>query len=143
MKVSLCKDTDWLLSDEAFFIYSSCMYHPTFEKYKEQVNQFIVDPSVKIFVCELHCQIVGMLVLDECAAVPEIVGIAVSKNQRHQGIGKQMIQKVMESEQLEKIKAQTDDGTIGFYRRCGFAEEKIIREYPDGISVRYNCSLRK
>ena len=82
-----------------------------------------------------------MLVLDGSGVVPEIIGITVAEGQRHQGIGKQMIQAVMESEQIKTIKAQTDDDAIGFYRSCGFTEERVIKEYPDGISVRYNCSL--
>ena len=34
MKVVVCEDTDWLLSEEAFSIYASCMYHSTYEDYK-------------------------------------------------------------------------------------------------------------
>ena len=30
MKVLLCEDTDWLLSEEAFLIYAPCMFHPTY-----------------------------------------------------------------------------------------------------------------
>ena len=73
----------------------------------------------------------------------EIVGIAVSDNARRKGIGKQLIQRVMESENLESIKAQTDDDSIGFYRKCGFSDERIVIEYPDGSAVRYNCVLHK
>ena len=36
------------------------------------------------------------------------------------GIGKELIQSVIKSEEKERIKAQTDDGSIGFYRKCGF-----------------------
>ncbi len=78
--------------------------------------------------------------LSEDAA--EIVGIAVSDNARRKGIGKQLIQRVIESENLESIKAQTDDDSIGFYRKCGFSDERIVIEYPDGSAVRYNCVLR-
>ena len=69
----LSENTEWLLSEEAFSIYASCMYHPTYEEYK----------------------------------------------------------------------AQTDDGSIGFYRKCGFSEEKTVVEYSDGPAVRYNCVLYK
>ena len=141
MRVSLCKDTAWLLSDEAFSIYAPCMYRPTLEKYKKQMSQYNSDPAVKVFVCELQCSKTGMLVLDRSGGVPEIIGIAVHERQRRQGVGKCMIRFAMESEQLESIGAQTDDEGIGFYRACGFAEEKIIREYPDGIAVRYNCVM--
>ena len=54
-----------------------------------------------------------------------------------------MIHHVMELEHLRNIKAQTDDSAIGFYRKCGFTEEREVVEYLDGCAVRYNCSLRK
>ena len=108
MKKMLCEDTDWLLSEEAFSIYASCMYHPTYNDY-----------------------------------VGEIIGIAVSDNARRKGIGTQLIQRVMESEDLKSVKAQTDDDSIGFYRKCGFSDERIVIEYPDGAAVRYNCVLHK
>ena len=36
MKVAVCEDTDWLLSEEAYSIYAPCMYHPTCEDYRTQ-----------------------------------------------------------------------------------------------------------
>ena len=72
-----------------------------------------------------------------------IIGIAVSDNARRKGIGTQLIQRVMESEDLKSVKAQTDDDSIGFYRKCGFSDERIVIEYPDGAAVRYNCVLHK
>lgn len=141
MKVMLCDDIEWLLSDEAFSIYSFCMYKPTYEGYKKQMEQYISDSSTKIFVCESEYEKVGILVLDQSNRRNEIKGIAVSEKHRRHGIGKIMICQVMDSEQLETIEAQTDDDAIGFYRKCGFSENMIVIEYPDGSFVRYNCSL--
>ena len=84
-----------------------------------------------------------MMVLKFSDFVAEIVGIAVHEKLRHQGIGRRMIQFVMESKSLERLEAQTDDDSIGFYRMCGFAEERIMVDYPDGSVVRYNCVLNK
>ena len=52
MKVMLCEDADWLLSEEAFSIYASCMYHPTYKDYKGQMDDLLCDPSTKVFVYE-------------------------------------------------------------------------------------------
>jgi hypothetical protein len=49
----------------------------------------------------------------------------------------------MESEDLKRIEAQTDDDSVGFYRKCGFDEERIVVDYPDGSAVRYNCVLNR
>ena len=141
MKVLLCEDADWLLSEEAFSIYASCMYHPTYDEYKTQMEDYLLDSSVKVFVSENRGRKTGMMVLKLSEAAAEIIGIAVSDNARRKGIGKQLIQRVMKSYDLESIKAQTDDDSIGFYRKCGFSEERIVIEYSDGSVVRYNCVL--
>ena len=141
MKVLLCEDADWLLSEEAFSIYASCMYHPTYDEYKTQMEDYLLDSSVKVFVSENHGRKTGMMVLKLSEAAAEIIGIAVSDNARRKGIGKQLIQRVMKSDNLESVKAQTDDDSIGFYRKCGFSEERIVIEYSDGSVVRYNCVL--
>ena len=141
MKVLLCEDADWLLSEEAFSIYASCMYHPTYDEYKTQMEDYLLDSSVKVFVSENRGRKTGMMVLKLSEAAAEIIGIAVSDNARRKGIGKQLIQRVMKSDNLESVKVQTDDDSIGFYRKCGFSEERIVIEYSDGSVVRYNCVL--
>jgi len=143
MKVMLCENADWLLSEEAFSIYASCMYHPTYKDYKGQMDDLLCDPSTKVFVYEDQGRKTGMIILKFSDAAAEIIGIAVSVDARRKGIGKQLIRRVMELDDLECVKAQTDDDSIGFYRKCGFSEEKIVIEYPDGPAVRYNCVLHK
>lgn len=141
MKVVLFRDKDWLLSAEAFSIYSRCMYRATYEDYRALMNDYLSNPAVKVFVCESRGRNTGMAVLDCSGEVAEIVGIAVDGNAHRRGIGRQLIRSIMESEDLKIIKAQTDDDAIGFYRKCGFADEREVIEYPDGAAVRYNCVL--
>ena len=143
MKVVLSRDIDWLLSEEAFSLYASCMYHPTYEDFKIQAEGFLHDQSVKIYVCKNRGRKTGMMVLKYADTVAEILGIAVSDKLRCQGIGGHMIQSAMKTEGLERIEAQTDDDSVGFYRKCGFAAERIIVDYPDDSAVRYNCVLSK
>lgn len=143
MKVAVCEDTDWLLSEEAYSIYAPCMYHPTCEDYRTQMEGFLQASSVKVFVYEDRGKKTGLMVLKISEDAAEIIGIAVSDNARRKGIGTQLIQRVMESEDLKSVKAQTDDDSIGFYRKCGFSDERIVIEYPDGAAVRYNCVLHK
>ena len=124
-------------------LYAPCVYHPTYEDFKIQVEGFLNDPSVKIYVCENRGRKTGVMVLKYADTVAKIIGIAVSDKLRCQGIGRHMIQSAMKTEGLERIEAQTDDDSVGFYRKCGFAAERIIVDYPDGSAVRYNCVLSK
>ena len=139
----ICEDTDWLLSEEAFSIYASCMYHPTYNDYVGRMEDYLSDTSKKVFVYEDRGKKTGLMVLKISEDAAEIIGIAVSEKLRRRGIGKQLILSAMELEGIGKIEAQTDDDSIGFYRRCGFSEEKSIIDYPDGSVVRYNCILNK
>jgi ribosomal protein S18 acetylase RimI-like enzyme len=143
MKIVLCSDRDWFLSEEAYLLYAPCMYQPTYEDFKIQIEGFLNDSSVRIFVCENQDEKAGMMVLKYSNDVAEIIGISVSEKHRHHGIGRHMIQFVLKSESLERLEAQTDDDAVGFYRRCGFAVERIVVDYPDGSVVRYNCVLNK
>ena len=144
-------DKSWLTSEEAFSIYAPCMYQPTYEDYKALMEKFLSDPSVKIFVCDMDGEKAGILVLKEIEAAEgsetgveaEILGIAVRKDLRGKGIGKEMVCQVMETEHLKRITAQTDDDAIGFYRKSGFEAERVVIEYPNGSVVRYNCIRRK
>ena len=85
MKVVVCEDTDWLLSQEAFSIYASSMYHPTYENYKIQMKGYLRDSSVKVFVCQDRSRKTGMMVLKLSEAAAEIIGIAVSEKLRRRG----------------------------------------------------------
>ena len=143
MKVVLYKNKKWIFAQEAFFIYSSCMYQPTYVEYRKIMEQFVSEPYIKIFVCEVNNREEGILVLDKRTSDSEIIGIAVSENCRHNGIGRYMIQQVMDLEQLEVVSAQTDDDAVVFYRRCGFTVETEIKEYPNGAVNRYNCELKR
>ena len=137
----LCSDRDWLTSKEAFSIYAPCMYQPTFEDFVVQMEEYISDSSVKIFVCENEGEKAGILVLKEDGSEAEILGIAVRIDQRKKGLGRDMVYQVMEAEHLKRITAQTDDDAIGFYRNSGFEAERVVIEYSDGTAVRYNCVL--
>ena len=143
MNVISCVDEDWLLSEEAFLLYASCMYQPRYENFKKQMEDLISDPSVRVYVCESQGKKTGMMVLRISDSVAEIIGIAVPEKLHRRGIGRNMIQFVLKSESLEKLEAQTDDDSVGFYRKCGFAVERIVVDYPDGSVVRYNCVLNK
>ena len=142
MIAALCRDRAWLLSEEAFILYASCLYHPSYEKYQTQMEAFLDDPSVKVIVCEEQEKKTGMMVLQLFGPVARVIGIAVTYKLRNRGIGTHMIQFAVESEAVERIEAQTDDDAVGFYCSCGFHAQRIIVDYPDKSVFRYHCVLR-
>ncbi|MBO4686903.1 MAG: GNAT family N-acetyltransferase [Clostridiales bacterium] len=138
MNALLCNDEKWLLSEEAYGIYSACMYKPTFDAYCKEMKGLLSDK--KIYVCKVDATIKGMIVLDKEKA--EIVGIAIDPNFRKKGIGRYLVEEVMRQEDLKSLYAQTDDDAVLFYQKCGFEVKRIIKEYPDGKVVRYDCTKK-
>ena len=141
MRVFRCEDAEWLCSEEAYAIYAPCMYQPTYEKYKAEMEGYLADPAVRIHVCENDGIRAGMLVLKLSGIDAEILGISVSEDRRGRGIGQYMVREVMKAGQLESLYAQTDDDAVEFYRKSGFDTEKTEVQYPNGTVVRYRCTL--
>ena len=118
MKAAVCEDTDWLLSEEAYSIYAPCMYHPTCEDYRTQMEGFLQASSVKVFVCEDRNRKAGMMVLKFSEAAAEIIGIAVSEKLRRRGIGKQLILSAMEESKRRRTMIQlVSTADAAFLRR--------------------------
>lgn len=56
--------------------------------------------------------------------------IAVSPFERRGGIGKRMIDFIMEKHALSMISAETDQDAINFYKRVGFTITSLGEKYP-------------
>ena len=67
--------------------------------------------------------------------------IAVRRDHRRQGIGRQMIFQVCSTYSLGLIYAETDHDAVDFYRKVGFAVESLGEKYP-GIE-RFACKLER
>lgn len=139
MTTVLCTDLEWLLSNEAFHLYSACMFEPSLACYRERMQSFAADPGTRVFVAEQDGKRIAILALRLSGTVAEIAGIAVAEKYRRLGIGSRMLDDAMRLTGAQRVVAETDDEAVAFYRGCGFAVETIVKEYPDGISVRYLC----
>jgi ribosomal protein S18 acetylase RimI-like enzyme len=61
----------------------------------------------------------------------------VSDNFKRQGIGNCLIQKVIKDHALNSILLETDDESVGFYKKLGFKCESFDSKYGN----RYRCHL--
>lgn len=139
MNIFLCTDEARLLSEEAFEVYSPCMYKPAFDDYEKKMRSYLADRNVKIYLCDDNGCTAGMLVTELSDGILEIKGISVAEPYRKRGIGKGMILFALDECGTDSIRAQTDGDAVGFYRSCGFTAERTVKEYPDGVCVRYDC----
>jgi ribosomal protein S18 acetylase RimI-like enzyme len=142
MEIFDAKNTPFLLTTEAFEIYSQCMYQPTFDEYKNELSELASKPAISIFVCSYQQENAGIIVLTVLpGSSAEILGIAVKDKLKRLGIGKFMINSAAAVLGLKNITAETDDDAVNFYQRSGFAIQAFVRHFPDGDVTRYQCTL--
>lgn len=119
-------DIDWLFSDAAWKIYK-----PNYskEEYIRSMKEYIIDDSIELYVCLVHGVRVGILTLQKPRRFEQfrILWIAVHEDYRLRGIGRFMIEQLVElySELGVFIRVFTSivyDDTIVFFRKCGFGE---------------------
>ena len=67
-----------------------------------------------------------------------VLHLAVHPDYRNKGIGKQLINDLINELSLSSISLETDREAVGFYRACGFKIRRIISKWP-GIQ-RYLCT---
>ena len=91
---------------------------------------------------ESNGELVGFIGLRlEPEQVAVIRHIAVRRDHRGQGIGKQIINQVCDTYRLGVVLAETDHDAVGFYRKVGFVVESLGEKYP-GITARQKTWIR-
>ncbi|OPG15357.1 GNAT family N-acetyltransferase [Ferroacidibacillus organovorans] len=74
-------------------------------------------------------------------ATAEILHIAVEGTRRNRGIGRQMIEELLKTEDISELCAETDKDAVDFYRRCGFTVRSLGEKYPG--TERFLCTLKE
>ena len=129
------------MSQEAFEIYSQCMYQADIEAYKQEIAELSARESVHIWAAIQNNQPTGIIILEQAANSAEIIGIAVKKEFQRCGTGKFMVYSAIQILKLQQLTAETDSDAVDFYRESGFAVKEFIRHFPDADVTRYNCQL--
>lgn len=120
------------------------MYMPSKEKFDKKINAFLNDDSVRIFACLSSKEVKGLIVicfLDQYKI--EIIGISVDISARNKGIGSYMINKLVDEYRVNYVLAETDNDSIGFYRKNNFKITEFIKIYDGKPIIRYKCELKK
>lgn len=130
---------DHLHDPHVLEVLSHCLYKPA--EVKSYADRYASDPDIRVFSCVDNGRVLGVMVLKrQAVSLFEIVGIAVAPAFRGRGIGSELIAFAVHHLPWNEIRAETDDGAVGFYRRCGFHTAVLGEKYP-GV-VRYLCTLQ-
>ena len=128
-----------IFSSHLLAILGECVYNPTPERLNERITSYYSRDNTHVFAYRVDDDYQGILIVTMIDKILTINEVAVAKAYQKNGIGRSMINFLMESYSPEKIIAETDDDAVDFYRRCGFTVQSLGEKYPGFI--RYQCIL--
>jgi GrpB-like predicted nucleotidyltransferase (UPF0157 family) len=111
--------------------------HPTEEKINRDLKAYNAKNNF-LLGCFEEKILVGVIGLEEQADYKFILShISILPDHRLHGLGKALIDEVLERFKINKLIAETDDDSVGFYRATGFHCEATAGEF----GLRYLCTL--
>jgi len=119
---------------------SASAYDQSIEATDKRMEEFRRREDLHLYGWLENDEILGTCGVEVHSDCVVIRGIAVDPNFRKRGIGKAMITAVQQKYK-QTVKAETDDGAVEFYRKCGFETEGFIKTYSNGECKRYKCVL--
>jgi len=84
-------------------------------------------------------ELVGLLGVEKSDREIRILHIAVQKPHRFKSLGRTMIKSLIQFYPDQKIIAETDLDSVGFYRKLGFDIQNLEEKFP--VKERFLCSL--
>ena len=108
-----------------------------FNSYKEKYNHIINDYTF-ILVFKENDKYVGFLIYQLLYEAAEIIDIFVLDEYRNKGIGKALINKMLENKQIEKVTLEVkkdNKNAIMLYNSLGFKPVSIRKGYYEGIDA--------
>ena len=119
---------------------SESAYDQSIEATDRRMEEFRNREDLRLYGWIENDEILGTCGVEVHSDCVVIRNIAVDPNVRKRGIGKAMITAVQQKYKTT-VKAETDDGAVEFYRKCGFETEGFIKTYSSGECQRYKCVL--
>ena len=127
-----------LFDYEILALMEPSVYGPTPERLKCRAEKYSADKNIFVYACKIDSVYAGIVVLKTENDTAEILDIAVKPKYRKHGIGRKLIDFIFNRFPVDTIIAETDDETVGFYKRYGFAVTPT-KEFSD--IRRYFCKL--
>lgn len=131
-----------LFSGEFFSIVAHSLYLPDDAKLRAVAEQYAADGYKKMAGYFIDGRLAGCAGVDLTDPETAVLHhLAVDPAFRHRGIGRKMIEQIMEQYSVKLLEAETDGDAVGFYRNCGFEIEDLGEKYP-GVT-RYLCIYKQ
>lgn len=127
-----------IFDPEILTLLAPSIYNPTPERLKHRAEKYIADSNVKAYACKSSEKHIGIVVFKTENDTAEILDIAVKPEYRKNGIGKRLVEFILNQFPVDTITAETDNDAVGFYKKCGFA---LTPTAAVEDTARYFCKL--
>ncbi|MDH6348189.1 GNAT family N-acetyltransferase [Brevibacillus sp. 1238] len=120
------------LTDDVASVIAASIFNPTEEKLNVLMRLYKSDPNRILYAFaegEKLVAIIG-LKINRTENTAVILHIAVEEVQRGKGIGRKLIDEVLQQHSFAALQAETDQDAVAFYQACGFAVESLGELYP-------------
>jgi ribosomal-protein-alanine N-acetyltransferase len=100
-----------------------------------KIDEDIKHDYVHIYVYEENNKVLGFIQIEEHFEITDIINIAVDKDYQGKGIGKELIQYIIDNTKSEKIMLEVkanNDPAISLYTNMGFKQIHIRPKYYEG-----------
>ncbi len=114
------------------------VFDPTPDRLKARAGQYAQNPNAHVFACREGSKFVGIAVVEIIDKTATVLDIAVNEACRNKSVGSRLLSFFLENFSVNKIIAETDDDSVGFYQKFGFtiAETKTVYD-----TKRYVCEF--
>jgi ribosomal protein S18 acetylase RimI-like enzyme len=121
--------------EDAAAVLAGALGKGTIERAREVIAQARRDPDAAIYGLSTGGEVVAVYILRKASRMNELDCLAVADGHRRQGHGRACLYDALLRSGRRPLVVETDDETVGFYKRCGF---KLVgkRRQPDG-RIRY------
>jgi ribosomal protein S18 acetylase RimI-like enzyme len=112
---------------------------PDPERLEQEIQHYQDEPALELYGHEEDNDIIGIIGFSiHPNNTLELKHIAVEPGARGNGYGRGLILELIEIKQPAIIEAETDEDSVEFYRRVGFAIVSLGEKYPG--AERFKCS---
>ncbi len=115
--------------------------YPTPEKMERVIQAYLANSTRPLLGLERDGKLVGYVGYEVIEPNHLLIhNIAVEPPARRQGIGRQLIERIISREGAQRVTAETDAQAVDFYRRCGFSASRFEHPMYAGVE-RFRCEL--
>ena len=127
-----------LFDPEVLALLKPSVYKPTPKRLKDRAEKYTEDKNVFAYACKSSEKYIGIVVFRAENNTAEILDIAVKPEYRKHGIGRKLIDFILNQFPVDIIIAETDNDAVGFYKKCGFT---VAPAESIDDTERYSCKL--